>query len=223
MGKHPSGQLCSTCGDVWRRSHSCPGSLRPHACSGCSRRFSSESSLRVHSAVHSASHQVRCKFCNVGFKTKAEKVRHERSHLRQSAPYLCPSCPRGFTSYRLRAAHKKEHVDKYKCGVCGLGFFEEQHFLRHTAVHTGERPHVCDVCGAGFKQSTHLKSHTRLHTGERPYRCPHCDRAFNHNASKRAATGTAEEERREGYGGGAGGGGARRLEPNTGSDPEAPH
>ncbi|KAJ0001779.1 hypothetical protein NQD34_001575 [Periophthalmus magnuspinnatus] len=177
-------QLCTECGEFYKKSHKCDHKTRPVVCNACGRRFISESALKVHSYMHSETHEYLCKYCYASFKTKVNKLAHELIHLKQKDPFKCPDCAMTFPTFRKRAAHKKEHKkDKFKCKICGIELYDEQSFMRHIVVHSGERPFKCFVCDMGFKQESHLKSHMRLHTGERPYSCKHCQKSFNHNVS----------------------------------------
>uniref|UniRef100_A0A3B4B7M7 C2H2-type domain-containing protein n=1 Tax=Periophthalmus magnuspinnatus TaxID=409849 RepID=A0A3B4B7M7_9GOBI len=182
----------------YKKIHKCKDKNKPVVCSVCGRRFDSEPALKIHSYMHSDTHEYLCKFCNAGFRTKVDKLTHELIHLKNKDPYQCPECDLSFPTFRQRAAHRIEHKkDKYKCEICGIGFSEEQHLLRHIAVHSGERPFKCFVCDMGFKQESHLKSHMRLHTGERPYSCKLCHKSFNHNVSLKSHVQRYHPELRE--------------------------
>lgn len=180
-------QLCTECGKFyakWRR-HTCEHKIKPYSCNTCGKRCVSENALNTHSRVHDDNHEYRCKYCNVTFKTKVDKMTHERIHLTEGKPYKCTDCSETFATNKERRMHLEDHTGprELKCDICGIEFLSHLNLQRHKVVHTGLRPYKCSVCQRGFNQAGHLKSHMRLHTGERPYKCQHCDKCFNHNVS----------------------------------------
>ncbi|XP_059199769.1 zinc finger protein 3 homolog [Centropristis striata] len=180
-------ELCTDCGVFFNtvKPHTCEHKVKPYSCNICGKRCVNEIALNTHSRIHDENYEHRCKYCNVTFKTKVDKITHEQTHLNQGIPYKCPDCSKTFATNKQRRIHLREHggPQQLKCHICGLGFTHTNSLHRHVAVHTGVKPYKCSVCQRGFKQAGHLKSHMRLHTGERPYKCPHCDKSFNHNVS----------------------------------------
>ncbi|XP_062285244.1 zinc finger protein 426-like [Scomber scombrus] len=180
-------QLCTECGKFyakWRR-HTCEHKIKPYSCNTCGKRCVSENALNTHSRVHDDNHEYRCKYCHVTFKTKVDKMTHEKIHLTEGTPYKCTDCSETFATNKERRIHLDDHRGprELKCDICGIEFLSHLNLQRHKVVHTGLRPFKCSVCQRGFNQAGHLKSHMRLHTGERPYKCQHCDKCFNHNVS----------------------------------------
>lgn len=180
-------QLCTDCGKFFHRwkPHTCEHKSKPYCCNICGKRCVSESALEFHSRVHDQSYEHRCKYCCVTFRTKADKMNHEPTHVTQETPYKCPDCSETFATYRDRRIHLEVHrgPPRLKCHICGIEFNRPHCLRRHLAVHTGEKPFKCSVCQRRFNQAGHLKAHMRLHTGQRPYKCQHCGKCFNHNVS----------------------------------------
>ncbi|XP_056248150.1 transcriptional repressor CTCF-like [Seriola aureovittata] len=180
-------QLCTECGRFYskRWPHTCEHKVKPYSCNICGKRCVSEVALNSHSRVHNENYEHPCKYCNITFKTKVDKITHEQIHLTQGKPYKCPDCSETFATNKERRTHLEDHrgPKQLKCHICGIEFLWPLSLQRHLAVHTGVKPYKCSVCQRGFNQAGHLKSHMRLHTGERPFKCQHCDKRFNHNVS----------------------------------------
>ncbi|XP_034558480.1 zinc finger protein 85-like [Notolabrus celidotus] len=179
-------KLCTDCGRFcYKRSHTCEHKIKLFSCNICGKRCTNKVTLKLHMKIHSEDYVHPCKFCCVTFKTKADKITHERTHSIGQKPYKCPDCSERFATYKKQRIHLKIHKDppQYRCSHCGMEFKSEGYLQRHLFVHTGEKPHKCSVCQRGFNQASHLKSHMRMHTGEKPFQCQCCDKSFNHNVS----------------------------------------
>ncbi|CAH1389906.1 unnamed protein product [Nezara viridula] len=76
------------------------------------------------------------------------------------------------------------------CEVCHKGFRQRRELMRHSAIHTGLRPHQCTTCGKSFARSDKLKRHMRTHITKS--KCdqpvlvsqPQCDICFKTLSSK---------------------------------------
>ncbi|KAK5859957.1 hypothetical protein PBY51_021472 [Eleginops maclovinus] len=177
-------QLCTDCGTFFNKQkpHTCEHKTKPYACNICGRRCVSDVALNAHSRIHDENYEHPCKYCNVTFKTKVDKITHQQIHLMEEKPYKCPDCSETFTTNKERRIHLRDH-GHLKCHICNLDFTNSTALQRHLAVHTGVKRYKCSVCQRDFSQAGHLKSHMRLHTGERPFQCQQCDQSFNHNVS----------------------------------------
>ncbi len=50
--------------------------------------------------------------------------------------------------------------------------------VKHSRIHSGEKPFSCTFCLKAFARPGHLKVHSRIHTGEKPFSCALCPKAF---------------------------------------------
>lgn len=105
-----------------------------YQCKHCQKRFSSYSSLYVHTRLHTGLRPYTCKYCDKTFTHASGMKRHVRCHTGER-PYPCTYCPSAFAD---RGALRS-----------------------HIRTHTGERPYKCDLCEKRFTQSSSLRVHKK--------------------------------------------------------------
>ncbi|KYB28575.1 zinc finger protein 236 [Tribolium castaneum] len=74
---------------------------------------------------------------------------------------------------------KVNDVRWYICNYCNKEFKKPSDLIRHTRVHTREKPFVCNKCGASFSLKTSLFSHVKTHLGNNNYFCSICMKKFS--------------------------------------------
>ena len=109
------------------KRHELQHSSMDYKCTVCSREFAFESELTNHKTIHSEEKHFICQYprCNGAYKTKAEYLRHYKTH--------------GPTR------------DDHRCLVCNKACKKHKYLRKHKQVHTGKLPFACSICGDWFK------------------------------------------------------------------------
>ena len=62
--------------------------------------------------------------------------------------------------------HTDDADKKFKCTLCGKGFYENKALQDHINTHTGAKPYMCTFCGAAFASHGTWRMHERtVHLG----------------------------------------------------------
>lgn len=102
--------------------------------------------------------------------------------------HQCPFCSKEFKkpSDLVRHTRIHSHEKPYKCTQCFRAFAVKSTLNSHIRTHTGIKQFKCDVCDKNFSTHGSLKVHARLHTGAKPFDCPHCEKKFRTAAHRKS-------------------------------------
>ncbi|TRZ01055.1 hypothetical protein DNTS_001846, partial [Danionella cerebrum] len=145
---------CQQCGKYFKQKKSHPEKipLQEYAKS-----FRHNSHLIAHVRTHTGEKKTfSCHECEKCFKSRLSLNVHIKVHNGERE-FLCIQCGRSFGTMRLQTGENMvNHTKKYtmdmshQCLQCGKYFFQKQHLINHTMIHTGEKP--CSL-------NAHLKRH----------------------------------------------------------------
>ena len=163
--------------------------------------FSKEKHIRVN-------HEgwIGCNVCNKYFKTKEEKVRHEKRHENvrtctlcefvsksyanlgwhnmtehRKKPTPCSICEIIFPDIKSLRSHKRlDHEPKMTCDYCGEMFRNLTNHIRKNHTKETDKKYQCSECGKGFIHEYMIKNHTQsVHTQNPLHQCRYgCDNRY---------------------------------------------
>ncbi|KAJ8011024.1 hypothetical protein DPEC_G00053900 [Dallia pectoralis] len=145
-------------------------------CQECDKLFVSESGLMLHQKLHSQDYSFPCKFCLQPFKTRLDKLTHEKGHRfsDKEPPYSCTECCSSFTTSLFGAVTSKSPRDTSV--MCVSKNSANVAYWRDTR---GPTVTSSQACRRSFAQASRLRSHMCTHKGKRLFQCQHCNRSFN--------------------------------------------
>ncbi|XP_050304389.1 zinc finger protein 675-like isoform X3 [Anthonomus grandis grandis] len=134
---------------------------KTYKCEHCSKAFRFKQNLEAHHLTHSMEKNLSCDTCGFHTKFLSNMVAHKRIHsgIKTGEMFRCsyPHCKYSTSKKNQLAVHSKTHNSGSSAG--------------------GARPHACSVCGRGFMEKSHLVRHERIHLEEKPFKCSNCDYA----------------------------------------------
>ncbi|UYV60384.1 ZNF236 [Cordylochernes scorpioides] len=105
-----------------------------------------------------------------------------------SYPNRCMHCPKTFKKPNDLVRHTRIHTGErpYTCEMCHKSFTVKSTLDSHRNTHTGAKNFTCHVCASPFATKGSLKVHMRLHTGAKPFKCPHCAMQFRTSGHRKS-------------------------------------
>ena len=104
------------------------------------------------------------------------KYHHQTTHTEGSE--TCPHC--NLTGIKYLKAHIQSVHEKTPCEQCGklIGLKLMYRHVQTQHTHNDNKKYKCEVCGKGFYHKAAYLDHKNVHTGEKPYKCKFCSACF---------------------------------------------
>ncbi|KAH8235837.1 hypothetical protein KR032_008683 [Drosophila birchii] len=158
------------------------------ACDKCSKRFSKQFLLTIHSRVHQQERKEQCKHCDRSFRTAVDLRLHmRRTHDPAFVPFICDSCGAKFKTKQNLLVHKRtvhregSQLPEVQCQECQVWLSDENSLRKHMYMHLDAaslRQWKCEQCGLEKGSRAKLAAHIRYHHPKEYHKCTHCGKEF---------------------------------------------
>ncbi|XP_016948899.1 transcription factor grauzone [Drosophila biarmipes] len=158
------------------------------ACNQCSKRFSKQFLLTIHSRVHQQERKEQCKHCDRTFRTAVDLRLHmRRTHDPAFVPFICDSCGAKFKTKQNLLVHKRtvhregSQLPEVQCQECQVWLSDENSLRKHMYMHLDAaslRQWKCEQCGLEKGSRAKLAAHIRYHHPKEYHKCTHCGKEF---------------------------------------------
>ncbi|KAH1009393.1 hypothetical protein HUJ04_001755 [Dendroctonus ponderosae] len=171
---------CTFCSFKCRQKHNYVSHMKIHTpektykCEHCFKSFRYKQNLEAHLLTHSNEKNLTCDSCGFHTKFLSHMVAHKRIHSGEVFRCSYPHCKYTSSKKNQLAIHSKTHnggtnvggARPHACSVCGRGFMEKSHLVRHERIHLEEKPFKCSSCDYASSRRDKLKEHFTRHHGE---------------------------------------------------------
>ncbi|ELT87081.1 hypothetical protein CAPTEDRAFT_173460 [Capitella teleta] len=108
--------------------------------------------------------------------------------MKKEGFHQCEHCSKSFKKPSDLVRHTRIHTGEkpYKCDVCMRAFTVKSTLDSHLKTHQQNKKFHCHVCMSPFSTRGSLKVHMRLHTGAKPFKCPHCTQRFRTSGHRKS-------------------------------------
>lgn len=172
-------------------------------CQDCGKMFYNESTLKIHSEMHSVQRKYKCSHieCDKTFKHWRNLYAHMHTVHGRKWNYACNVCPQSFKTSGEAAEHYEQHsveerqanesgasftkMSPFECQICFKHYNSQLHYANHMKTHenpttadSDARNYECPTCSKRFKSKHYLKIHLGVHMTMKPFCCQYCGKSF---------------------------------------------